>query len=241
MGLEVIQIIEADPAQARQLDQVLRQASFRTNVAFDGPSGMQDVWRIKPAMIIADDNLPGLNGRDLCQRLRQDPATKHIPLILLSGYSSQDRRVEAFEQGADDFIIKPYGEGELIARIRAVLRRCQRSASQEDQPDDDLTFEDCLYVVTFRGLKMTLISTEWKALRRFANTPGKVVPREELKSLLWGDDILLHDHDLDRCIEGLNQKMSADQATVGKILTVPGGGYRLLDAAPAPSAVLSDK
>ncbi|MFO0729917.1 MAG: response regulator transcription factor [Nitrospiraceae bacterium] len=143
MGLELIQIIESDQAQARQLDQVLRQASFRTNVAFDGPSGMQDVWRIKPAMIITDDNLPGLSGRDLCRRLRQDPATKHTPLILLSGYSSEQRRVEAFEEGADDFILKPYGGGELIARVRAVLRRCQRSTSQEDDLDENLTFEDC--------------------------------------------------------------------------------------------------
>ncbi|MFO0768265.1 MAG: response regulator transcription factor [Nitrospiraceae bacterium] len=186
MGLELIQIIESDQAQARQLDQVLRQASFRTNVAFDGPSGMQDVWRIKPAMIITDDNLPGLSGRDLCRRLRQDPATKHTPLILLSGYSSEQRRVEAFEEGADDFILKPYGGGELIARVRAVLRRCQRSTSQEDDLDENLTFEDCLYVATFRGLKLTLTGEEWKALRRFVSTPGKVVPREELKSLLWG-------------------------------------------------------
>ncbi|MBK8379322.1 MAG: response regulator [Nitrospira sp.] len=107
MGLEIIEIVEDDQGQAKLLDQILRQASFRTNVAFDGPSAMQDVWRIKPSLIMADDNLPGLTGREMCKRLRQDPSTKYIPIILLSGYSSEERRVEALDGGADDFIVKP--------------------------------------------------------------------------------------------------------------------------------------
>ncbi|MCS6317544.1 MAG: response regulator transcription factor [Nitrospira sp.] len=126
MGLEIIQIVEDDHSQAKLLDQILRQASFRTNVAFDGPSAMQDVWRIKPSLIVADDNLPGLNGREMCKRLRQDPSTKHIPFIVLSGYSSEERRVEALDSGADDFIVKPYGAAELVARVRALLRRTQQ-------------------------------------------------------------------------------------------------------------------
>jgi DNA-binding response OmpR family regulator len=239
MGLEIVQIIEDDPGQARLLDQVLRQAAFRTNVAFDGPSGIQDVWRIKPSLVMTDDNLPGMSGRDLCQRLRQDPATKHIPVIMLSGYSSEERRVEAFEGGADDFILKPYSAGELVARVRAVLRRCQQATVQEEDLDEELTFEDSLYVVAYRGIKMTLTSKEWKALRRFASTVGKVVPKEELKSLLWGDDILLHDHELDRCVEQLNRKLAEDRDPLAKILAVPGGGYRLVAGSPVAPDTLS--
>ena len=126
MALEIIEIVEDDHSQAKLLDQILRQASFRTNVAFDGPSGMQDVWRIKPALIIADDNLPGLNGREMCKRLRQDPSTKNIPIIVLSGFSSEERRTEALDGGADDFVLKPYSATELLARVRAVLRRSRQ-------------------------------------------------------------------------------------------------------------------
>lgn len=122
MGLEIIEIVEDDQGQAKLLDQILRQASFRTNVAFDGPSTkMQDVWRIKPSLIMADDNLPGLTGREMCKRLRQGRPTKYIPIILLSGYSSEERRVEALDGGADDFIVKPYATAELVARVRALL------------------------------------------------------------------------------------------------------------------------
>jgi DNA-binding response OmpR family regulator len=227
MGLEVIQIVEGDQGQAKLLDQILRQASFRTNVAFDGPAGMQDVWRIKPALVIADDNLPGINGRDICKRLRQDPSTKHIPIIVMSGYSSEERRAESLDGGADDFVVKPYGAAELIARVRALLRRCRQGHGQEEELGEDLTLEENLYVAVYRGRKMTLSTHEWKSLRRLASTVGDVVPREELKALLWGEDKLMHDSELDRCIAQLNHKLSGEDPVVGRISAVPGGGFRL--------------
>jgi DNA-binding response OmpR family regulator len=227
VGLEIIQIVEDDQSQARLLDQILRQASFRTNVAFDGPSGMQDVWRIKPALIVTDDNLPGITGRELCRRLRQDPSTTHIPIVVLSGYSSEERRAEALDGGADDFIVKPYGAAELVARVRALLRRSRQDQGQEEESTEDLVLEDILYVAVYRGKQMTLTTREWKALRRLARTVGRVVPREELKALLWGDDDLLHDATLDHCLQQLNHKLGGEGATVGQVFSVPGGGYRL--------------
>ncbi|MEP7152548.1 MAG: response regulator transcription factor [Nitrospira sp.] len=228
MSLEIIQILEDDQSHAKLLDQILRRASFRTNVAFDGPSGMQDVWRIKPSLVMADDNLPGITGREICKRLRQDPSTRHIPIIVMSGYASEERRAEALDGGADDFIVKPYGAIELVARVRALLRRCrQDQAQQEEELGEDLVFADKVYVALYRGRKLTLSGNEWKALRRLALTVGNVVPREELKALLWGDDELLHDGELDRCIEQLNQKLAGEGTAVGHIVMVPGGGYRM--------------
>ncbi len=227
MSLEIIQIVEDDQSQARLLDQILRQASFRTNVAFDGPSAMQDVWRIKPALIVADDNLPGLTGREICKRLRQDPSTRHLPIIVMSGYASEERRAEALDVGADDFIMKPYGAVELVARVRALLRRCQQGQGQEEELGEDLEFSDRLYVAIYRGRRLTLSLREWKTLRRLVGTVGHVVPREELKALLWDDDIVLHDGELDCCIEELNRKLGGEGGTVGKIELVLGGGYRL--------------
>ncbi len=238
MALEIIEIVEDDQSQAKLLDQILRQASFRTNVAFDGPSGMQDVWRIKPSLIIADDNLPGLTGREMCKRLRQDPSTKHIPIIVLSGFSSEERRAEALDVGADDFIVKPYSGTELLARVRALLRRCRQNQAQDEELTEDLALADNLYVAVYRGQKMTLSTHEWKALRRLASTVGSVVPREELKSLLWGDDTLLHDGDLDRCMAQLNQKLTGEVPAACQIKTVPGGFRLMAPASDSPSGLL---
>lgn len=226
MSLEIIEIVEDDQSQAKLLDQILRQASFRTNVAFDGPSGMQDVWRIKPSLVMTDDNLPGMTGRELCKRLRQDPSTRNIPIIVLSGFSSEERRAEALEAGADDFIVKPYSATELLARVRAILRRARHTLAQQEDLAEDLELAETLYVAVYRGKQMTLSSQEWKSLRRLASTVGMVVPREELKALLWGDDPLLHDGELDRCIEHLNQKLSEGPPAPASIKVVP-GGFRL--------------
>jgi DNA-binding response OmpR family regulator len=223
MALEIIEIVEDDQSQARLLDQILRQASFRTNVAFDGPAGMQDIWRIKPSLIMADDNLPGLTGREMCKRLRQDPTTRHIPIIVLSGFSSEERRAEALDGGADDFIVKPYSGTELVARVKALLRRCRQNQAQDEELAEDLALAENLYVAVYRGKKMTLSAHEWNALRRLAHTVGSVVPREELKSLLWGDDTLMHDGELDRCMEQLDRKLSGDALSVDSIKIVPGG------------------
>lgn len=226
MSLEVIEIVEDDQSQAKLLDRILRQASFRTNVAFDGPSGIQDIWRIKPSLVMTDDNLPGMTGRELCTRLRQDPSTRNIPIIVLSGFSSEERRAEALEAGADDFIVKPYSTAELLARVRAILRRARHTAAQGEDLAEDLELAETLYVVVYRGKQMTLSAQEWKSLRRLAGTVGMVVPREELKALLWGDDPLLHDGELDRCIEHLNQKLSESPPAPASIKVVP-GGFRL--------------
>lgn len=231
MSLEIIQILEDDQSHAKMLDQILRKAAFRTNVAFDGPSGIQDVWRIKPSLVMADDNLPGITGREICKRLRQDPSTRHIPIIVMSGYASEERRAEALDGGADDVIVKPYGAIELVARVRALLRRCRHGQAPEgecgEDLGEDLLLADNVYRAVYRGHQLALSVHEWKALRRLALTVGNVVPREELKAILWGDDELLHDGELDRCIDQLNVKLAETESATGQIATVPGGGFRL--------------
>ena len=242
MGLEIIQIVEDDQSHAKMLDQILRRASFRTNVAFDGPSGIQDVWRIKPSLVMADDNLPGITGREICRRLRQDPSTRHIPIIVMSGYASEERRADALNGGADDFIVKPYGAIELVARVRALLRRCRHNQTQDEEGGEDLgedlVFADNVYRVVYRGQPLALSALEWKALRRLALTGGNVVPREELKALLWADDELLHDSELDGCIAQLNEKLTGAGGVAGPIVTVPGGGYRMTASSSDGSNVL---
>jgi DNA-binding response OmpR family regulator len=229
MSLEIIQIIEADQDQARAVDQVLRKASFRTNIAFDGQTGIQDIWKNRPALVVLDLMVPGIGGKDLCRRLREDPQTKSMGIILVTALTSEDYRVAGLESGADDILTKPYSPRELVARVHAVLRRLAADMPESlDDLDDDLALDATQYVATFRGRQLVLIKPEWQTLLRLAKTTGKVVPREELRSLLWGNDTLSHDRELDQLVAVLNQKLAGRDGAAPLIVKVAETGYRLL-------------
>ena len=234
MGLELIQIIEEGQEQARAIDQLLRKASFRTNVACDGPTGIQDIGRLKPALVMLDLLPPGMSGKEICARLRGDPQTKSMGIIVMSAMASEDHRVAALEAGADDVIAKPYTGREVVARVKAVLRRIAATAPMGDEEmDDDLVLEETQYVVSFRGLRAILTTAEWMILARLARAAGKVVPREELRAALWGEDGLSHDRALDQAIRSLNGKLAADMNGRDLIAGIPGSGYRLTRQAPS--------
>ncbi|ULA63012.1 MAG: putative Sensory transduction protein RegX3 [Nitrospira sp.] len=233
MSLEVIQIIEADQDHAREVDQILRKASFRTNIAFDGPTGIQDIWKNRPALVVLDLMVPGIGGKDVCRRLREDPQTKSMGIILVTALSSEDSRVAGLESGADDILTKPYSPRELVARIHAVLRRLATSMPENlDDLDDDLALDATQYVATFRGRQLVLTKPEWHTLLRLAKTTGKVVPREELRSLLWGNDALTHDRELDQLVALLNQKLTGQNSATPLIVKIAETGYRLLRKEP---------
>lgn len=212
MSLELIQIIEESHDEAQVLDQILRKESFRTYVAFDGPSGIQDIWRLEPSLAVLELILPGMGGKDLCARLRNDPQTKSMGIVFVTSLSSEEHRVGALEVGADDVIAKPFSQRELVARVKAVLRRIAPPTSTIDEElEEELVLQDMQFAISFRGMPLTLTQAEWTILVRLAKTSGKVVPREELRTALWGEDRLFHDRELDHAIESLNRKLSADQ------------------------------
>lgn len=229
MSLELIQIIEDGHDQAQIMDQILRKASFRTNVAFDGPTGIQDVWRLKPSLVLLDLILPGMGGKDICTRLRNDPQTKSMGIILVTALTSEDHKVAALECGADDVIAKPYSSRELVARVKTVLRRIPvPTHTVDEEMEEELVLQETQYVICFRGAQVVLTKPEWAILVRLAKTSGKVVPREELRTTLWGEDGLSHDRELDRTIHSLNAKLSADSGTAEMISGIAGTGYRLV-------------
>lgn len=229
MSLELVQIIEDGHDQAQVLDQILRKASFRTNVAFDGATGIQDIWRLKPALVLLDLVLPGMGGRDICARLRTDPQTRSVGIIVVTALGSEDHRVAALDLGAGDVISKPYSSRELVARVKAVLRRVSTPAQTVDEElDEELTVEETQYVISFRGTRVVLTQPEWTILLRLAKTAGKVVPREELRSALWGEDGLSHDRELERTIQSLNNKLAAEADPSETISGIAGTGYRLI-------------
>ena len=213
MGLQIIQIIEDDPLQASLIDREVRKAGYRTNVAHDGRTGLDDIRRLHPALVLLDVMLPEMDGHDVCRQLREDPQTRAIPIIMLSALGTEEHKTAGLELGADDYMAKPFGLVELISRVKAVLRRAQlQTRLQPAVPNSDLQLQEDQYVALFRGLRIVLSGPEWKILRRLAGSVGRVVMREELINLVWEKDGLIHDHELERHIGTIRQKLGDDPA-----------------------------
>lgn len=224
MSLEVIQIIEDDPDQAALIDREVRKAGYRTNVAPDGPTGLGDIRRLHPALVVLDIMLPGMDGYDVCRRLREDPATQEIPIIMMSALGTERHKTEGLELGADDYVVKPFGLAELISRIRAVLRRSLAQAGyRPDGGGAELLLQEDHYVALFRGRRLTLTGPEWHILRRLVRSAGRVVMREELIDLVWGKDGLIHDHELERHVKSFLDKLGDDPVTPSIIASFPTG------------------
>ncbi len=230
MSLEVIQIIEDDHLQASLIDREVRKAGYRTNVAYDGMTGLADVRRLRPSLVLLDVMLPELDGHDVCRRLREDQQTQTIPIIMMSALGTEEHKTKGLELGADDYVVKPFGLAELISRIRAVLRRSPlRTATPDSRIDGDLRLEEDQHVALFRGQRVTLTGMEWKILRRLAGSVGRVVMREELVHAIWGRDGLIHDHELERHIKALRQKLGDDPASP-RLIVPSATGYVLTEA-----------
>lgn len=229
MSLEVIQIIEDDPLQASLIDREVRKAGYRTNVAHDGKTGLADVRRLLPSLVLLDVMLPELDGHDVCRRLREDRLTQDIPIIMISALGTEEHKTAGLELGADDYVVKPFSLAELISRIRAVLRRSNgRTGRWPCTKGENLRLEDERYVALFRGRRITLTRTEWKILCHLARSPGRVVMREELVDAIWGQDGLIHDHELERHVTAIRSKIG-DDTTAPTIIMPSATGYVLTE------------
>ncbi len=223
MALEIVQIIEDDFSKASLLDRTLRKARYRTNVALDGQLGLDDVKRLRPALILLNLRLPKLDGPEVCRQVRADPAIATTPIILLS-----DREPPAGGLGvdADDHMARPFTPREMLDRVGSALRR-KRAADDETCPSSNgLTVLERRVVVRYRDKRMDLMRHEWRLLRRLTHAPGQVVSVEELVGDLWGEDGLIHEHELRREMHSLSDKLNHDPMRQ-IVLYVPGAGYQL--------------
>lgn len=226
MSLEIIEIIEDDREHAGLLDRALRKARYRTNVSHDGLTGLNDINRLKPALVLLDVMLSGIDGYEVCRRLRNDPATRHLPIILVTALTSEEHRVAGLEYGADDYIPKPFSPREVVSRVQAVLRRAGPLPCQnEGYLDGQLVLIEHYHLVEWRKKRLDLSRAEWTVLRRLARDPGQVATREELVNAVWGNDGLVHDHELDRLIGVLKWKVNEQDTQ--HLVTIPGVGYLL--------------
>ena len=179
-----------------------------------------------PDLVVLDWMLPGLSGIELCRRLRARPETRQLPIIMLTARGEEGDRVRGLDAGADDYVSKPFSPTELVARIRAVLRRIRPALADEALNYADIVMDLVAHRVTRNGKPVHLGPTEFRLLRHFMEHPGRVFSREQLLDAVWGKDVYVEARTVDVHIRRLRIALNGDeQADV--IRTVRAAGYAL--------------
>jgi DNA-binding response OmpR family regulator len=217
-------IVEDDPDIAEGLRYNLEREGLETRVALTGEQGLQAALDAKspPALIILDLMLPGMSGTELCRRLRREPATRRTPIIMLTARTSEADRVAGLDLGADDYISKPFSVRELMARVRAVMRRADETASARYE-DTRLTIDFNDMRAACDGTPVRLTRKEFSLLAALARAAGRVATRQQLLDNVWGYEYYGDTRTLDVHIRRLRQKLGP---CGDSIETVVGVGYR---------------
>jgi two-component system response regulator RegX3 len=221
-----ILVVEDETSYSEALSYVLRKEGFDVAVAETGPDALAEFERAGADIILLDLMLPGLSGTEVCRHIRQ---TSAVPIIMVSAKDTEVDKVVGLELGADDYVTKPYSPRELVARIRAVLRR-----GGPEEFDDDSTLEAGRirmdverHLVTVDGEKIQLPLKEFELLEYFLRNVGRVLTRGQLIDRVWGADYVGDTKTLDVHVKRLRSKIEADPANPIMLTTVRGLGYKL--------------
>lgn len=224
--MQNILIIEDEPDIAESLRYNFEREGFRTNIAESGEKGLRLALgeHSAPSLIILDLMLPGMNGLELCRRLRREPQTRKTPIIMLTAKAAEADKIAGLELGADDYIIKPFSVKEVLARVRAVLRRSDDAQTQRYEDERlSIDFEDMR--VTCSGQEVKLTRKEFALLTNLAKNAGRVATRQNLLDNVWGYSYFGDTRTLDVHIRRLRQKLG----DCGNCIeTVVGIGYRFI-------------
>jgi len=197
----------------------------------DGKQALDLIAREPPDLIILDLMLPGLDGFEVCRRLRGNTATQHIPIIMLTARAEEVDRVVGLELGADDYVSKPFSPRELVARVKAVLRRVAVPATPSEAPVvlGNLRLDPARHEVTKGDQPLDLSAMEFKLLEFFLRHRGRVFSRTQLLDFVWGQDRFVEPRTVDVHIRRLREKVEDDPRRPLLILTVRGMGYKCRD------------
>ena len=221
-----ILVVEDEVPLVEVLRYNLENEGYRVSVATDGTEALTQIQAEPPDLVILDWMLPQLSGIEVCRQIRTDPDAKDTPVIMLTARGEEADRVKGLVSGADDYVVKPFSPTELLARVRAVLRRSTSSSPDETLMHGDLVMDLAAHLVTRGGRPVHLGPTEFRLLRVFLKRPGRVFSREQLLDLAWGRDIYLEPRTVDVHIRRLRKALNAtDDEDV--IRTVRGAGYAL--------------
>lgn len=205
----------------------LEKEGYTVLVAYDGPSALRIVEEKRPDLVILDVMLPGMDGMEVCNQLRQNSISRDIPVIMLTAKVEEIDKVLGLELGADDYLTKPFSPRELLARIRARLRRIKPQTEENELVRGDLRIDLDRFKVLVRGEEVELTPKEFELLRVLATHPGKVYSRDELLEQVWGYEYLGDTRTVDVHVRHLRQKVERDSSNPEYIETLRGIGYRL--------------
>lgn len=219
-------VVEDDPAIVELLRYNLEAAGFEVGVAMDGDEAPVAVAERLPDLILLDWMLPGTSGIEVCRQLRRKRETRNLPIILLTARGEEGDRVRGLDSGADDYVVKPFSPGELVARVRAVIRRTRPAMAADRLTFADLEMDLNAHRVTRSGEYIHLGPTEFRLLRHLMEHPGRVYSREQLLDAVWGYNVHVEARTVDVHIRRLRKAMNRNGAP-DLIRTVRSAGYAL--------------
>ncbi len=224
--MEKILVIEDDRSIRKALKDMFEGEGYAVDVAQNGAEGLAAFRAARPNFVVLDLQMPKMSGKDVCREIRK--ASEDVPILVLSGSVEEVNRVLLLELGADDYVTKPFSPRELVARVRAVLRRSRRTAPVEQLYFDDVTVDFASMEVTRGGKPVALTPQEFKLLKYFAQNAQRVLSRDQLLSDVWGYDSYPSTRTVDSHILTLRQKLERTPSSPVRFVTVHNAGYKFI-------------
>jgi DNA-binding response OmpR family regulator len=223
---QTVFVLEDDTDISRLIQHHLETTGFAVRPFTTPVNLISDAERQPPALFLLDIMVPGGDGLDVCRRLRVHPALSTTPIIFLTARAGENDRVLGLELGADDYITKPFSTRELLARVKAVMRRFERPASPSIISFDDVIIDANAMQLKVRGQLTTTTATEFRLLDYLARHPGRVFSRDHLLDAVWGDARFVTPRSVDVYVRRIREKIETDAEDPRYLKTVRGAGYR---------------
>ncbi len=221
-----ILVMEDEDALATLLQYNLEKEGYDVVVAADGEEGLVQIDERQPDLVLLDWMLPKVSGIEVCRRIRGRPETRNLPVIMLTARGEESDRVRGLDTGADDYLTKPFSMVELIARIRAVLRRIRPGLADDRVGHGDIVIDRVAHRVRRSGKEVHLGPTEFRLLDHFMRHPGRVFSREQLLDAVWGSDVYVEARTVDVHVGRLRKALDVGDSA-NPIRTVRSAGYSL--------------
>jgi phosphate regulon transcriptional regulator PhoB len=219
-------IIEDDKDIVELVRYNLAHEGFQVSAVSDGASGLAQAKKTPPDVLLLDLMLPKLSGLEICKEIRRDVSLNRLPILMLTARGEEADRVVGLEMGADDYVTKPFSPRELVARVKALLRRSTPPGEIEKTVEaGTLTIDPSSYRVTRSGKAVTLSTLEFRLLHYLASRPNKVFTRDHLLDAVWGADRFVTPRSVDVYIRRLREKVETDPERPSHLKTVRGAGY----------------
>ncbi|HXE07691.1 MAG TPA: response regulator transcription factor [Acidobacteriaceae bacterium] len=223
---QTVFVLEDDADIARLIQHHLEAAGYAARIYSTPTNLIPDAERQAPALFLLDIMVPGGDGLDVCRRLRAHAALSTVPIIFVTARAAENDRVLGLELGADDYVTKPFAPRELLARVKAVLRRFERPSTPSVIAFEDVEIDASAMQLKVRGSLTTTTATEFRLLDYLARHPGRVFSRDHLLDAVWGDARFVTPRSVDVYVRRIREKIESDPENPRYLKTVRGAGYR---------------